>query len=202
MAGLRERKKAQTRRRIAQTALRLFTERGFEAVTVNEIAEAAEVAKATLFAYFPSKESLALEGVAEEDLAGVVTARPVGQSPVAALRAHYRVFAENPLEEKERDALLTRMHVIFDSPVLSSAANTLLYRQRKALAEALTGEYGERAAPLLAAQIAGCLLEVQESFFHRLVAGASLQEAGHELAKDAEFAFDLLEHGSDQVRGG
>ncbi|UZJ30166.1 TetR/AcrR family transcriptional regulator [Streptomyces endophytica] len=62
MAGLRERKKEQTRQRIAAVAWRLFAERGFEAVTVNEIAEAAEVAKATLFAYFPTKESLALQG--------------------------------------------------------------------------------------------------------------------------------------------
>ena len=60
MASLRERKKEQTRQRIAAVALRLFAERGFDAVTVNEVAEAAEVAKATLFAYFPTKESLVL----------------------------------------------------------------------------------------------------------------------------------------------
>jgi AcrR family transcriptional regulator len=58
MAGLRERKKEQTRRLIAETARQLFSERGFEHVTIAEIAEAAEVAVQTVFNYFPTKEDL------------------------------------------------------------------------------------------------------------------------------------------------
>ncbi|WP_037809628.1 TetR/AcrR family transcriptional regulator [Streptomyces sp. NRRL S-1448] len=153
MAGLRERKKAQTRQRIAAVAWQLFAERGFEAVTVNEIAEAAEVAKATLFAYFPTKESLALQGVGDDDLAGIVTRRPAGQSPLEALRAHFRALAAGPMTGLDPEALVTRIRVIFDSPALSAAANALLYQQRQQLAEALkaeavaTGEEGgERAS--------------------------------------------------------
>ena len=56
--GLRERKKQQTRELIAETARRLFTERGFERVTVAEIARAAEVSEQTVFNYFPTKEEL------------------------------------------------------------------------------------------------------------------------------------------------
>jgi AcrR family transcriptional regulator len=201
MAGLRERKKEQTRQRIASVALKLFTERGFDAVTVSEIAEAAEVAKATLFTYFPTKESLALQGVGEDDLAGIVAERPRGRSPLEALRAHYRAFAAGQMAAVDRDEVIARMGVIFDSPALSGAANNLLYRQRQALARVLAEEHGETAAALMAAQIAASLLTLQESFFHRLVGGASPQEAGRALAKDIEFAFDLLEHGLTYVRG-
>jgi len=56
--GLRARKKAQTRDLIAETARRLFEERGFDAVTVAEVARKAEVAEKTVFNYFPAKEDL------------------------------------------------------------------------------------------------------------------------------------------------
>jgi AcrR family transcriptional regulator len=198
MTGLRERKKEQTRRRIAGVASKLFAERGFDAVTVNEIAEAAEIAKATLFTYFPTKESLALEGVGEENLAGVVTGRPPGQSPLEALLTHYRAFAGAPVAPQDRDALVTKIRVIFDSAALSGAANRLLYGQRQALAQVLADEHGETAAVLMATQITSSLLAVQEFFFHRLAGGASLEEASRELAANVELAFELLANGLEK----
>ncbi|HWO62981.1 MAG TPA: helix-turn-helix domain-containing protein, partial [Umezawaea sp.] len=60
-AGRRERKKAATRQALADAALRLFLERGFDAVGVREIADAADVATTTLFKYFPTKESLVFD---------------------------------------------------------------------------------------------------------------------------------------------
>jgi AcrR family transcriptional regulator len=188
MAGLRERKKEQTRLRIAAVALRLFGERGFDAVTVNEIAAAADVSKATLFTYFPSKEALVLQGVGDDDLAGIVARRETGQSPLQALRAHYRAFAEEPVPDL--GDVVTRMQMIFASPALSGAANALLYQQRQALTQVLAQEYGAQVAALMAAQIAATVLTLQESFFHQLAAGRQ-----PELAGDVELAFDLLEHG-------
>ncbi|WP_067128017.1 TetR family transcriptional regulator [Microtetraspora malaysiensis] len=134
MAGLREDKKRRTRQAIGDVAMRLFAERGFEAVTVNEIAEAAGVAKVTLFKYFPSKESLVLHAV-EEDLAGVVIARPPGRSPLRALREYLLAFAAAPIGEA--DELIARMKVIVDSPALTAAVNRLQYGSRRALARAL-----------------------------------------------------------------
>ncbi|WP_433413547.1 TetR/AcrR family transcriptional regulator [Microtetraspora malaysiensis] len=134
MAGLREDKKRRTRQAIGDMAMRLFAERGFEAVTVNEIAEAAGVAKVTLFKYFPSKESLVLHAV-EEDLAGVVIARPPGRSPLRALREHLLAFAAAPIGDA--DEMIARMKVIVDSPALTAAVNRLQYGSRRALARAL-----------------------------------------------------------------
>src|SRR5436853_609935 len=63
--GLRERKKRKTRESIANAAARLFTERGFEVVTVAEVARAAEVSEQTVFNYFPTKEDLVFDRDAE-----------------------------------------------------------------------------------------------------------------------------------------
>ena len=95
-----------------------------------------------------------MEGVGEDDLAGVVARRRPDQSPLQALRAHYRAFAAEANAAMDRDQVVARMRLIFDSPALSAAANTLLYQQRQALAEVLAEEYGQRAATLMAAQIA------------------------------------------------
>ncbi|UGQ12056.1 TetR/AcrR family transcriptional regulator [Yinghuangia sp. ASG 101] len=201
MTGLRERKKEQTKQRITAVALQLFAERGFDAVTVSEIAEAAEVAKATLFSYFPSKESLALQGVGQENLAEIVARRPAGLSPLQALQAHYEAFADGHMAAVDRGQVLAQMRVIFDSPTLSGAANALLYQQRRALADVLAEEYGETAAALVAAQVAATALTLRESFFHILAGGASPQEAVRALAKDTELAFALLEHGVRHLKG-
>jgi hypothetical protein len=77
----------------------------------------------------------------------------------------------------------------------------LLYQQRQELARVLAGEYGETAAGLTAAQVAASLLTLQESYFRRLLDGATAQNAQLALAQDAELAFDLLEHGHSHLEG-
>lgn len=85
---LRERKKLRTRQRISDVATRLFFERGFEEVTVAEVAAAAEVSAMTVFNHFPRKEDLFLDRIPQGiDLSvAAVRDRAPGETPVAALR--------------------------------------------------------------------------------------------------------------------
>ena len=87
--GLRELKKQETRQRISDVATEMFLTRGFESVTVTEVAAAAGVSEKTVYNYFPTKESLVLdqtEGQIER-LIGAVRDRPKGVRPTAALVA-------------------------------------------------------------------------------------------------------------------
>jgi AcrR family transcriptional regulator len=84
--GLRERKKQRTRQLLSDTARRLFSERGFEQVSIAEIAREAEVSEQTVFKYFPSKEDLIYSGleIFEEQLLAAIRERPRGQTIVSA----------------------------------------------------------------------------------------------------------------------
>src|ERR671922_2428172 len=122
MAGLRERKKQQTRELIAGTARRLFTERGFERVTVAEIARTADVSEQTVFNYFPTKEDLVywrLESF-EDEMLSTIREREPGESVLQAfgrfvLRRRGLLASQDP-EARERLVELTR--TITDSPSL------------------------------------------------------------------------------------
>ena len=86
--GLRELKKARTRRLIADTAARLFAERGYEHVAVTDVARAAEVAEQTVYNYFPAKEQLVTdrEEQIQDRLCELIRSRPPGATPAAAVR--------------------------------------------------------------------------------------------------------------------
>jgi AcrR family transcriptional regulator len=93
--GLRERKKQQTWGLIAQTARRLFQERGFDAVTVADVARAADVSRKTVFNYFPTKEDLFYSGLEffEARLLKAIRGRQPGESILAAFA---RFVTESP----------------------------------------------------------------------------------------------------------
>jgi len=100
MLGRRERKKEETKQKIFLAAVKLFNDKGFQATTVDEIAEAADVSKGTFFNYFPRKESL-VEYLAEENLEAVEEA--AGGNDVSATERIRRLYdalaqgyAENP----------------------------------------------------------------------------------------------------------
>jgi AcrR family transcriptional regulator len=105
--GLRERKKAQTRKAIADSAKRMFAERSYAKVTVAEIADAANIAVKTLFTYFASKEDILFEGEDDacEALVDHVAGRPRGSSPFEAMQsfmlAHVDATGRGALAELE-----------------------------------------------------------------------------------------------------
>src|SRR3954449_9275076 len=119
--GLRERKKLRTRQLIAETARRLFAERGFDRVTVAEIAREAEVAQATVFNYFPTKEDLfysRLEAF-EERLMAAIRDREPGQSVLAAFASF--LLGQGGVLSPDADAtaeIQTITRVITESPAL------------------------------------------------------------------------------------
>src|SRR6202044_83522 len=86
--GLRELKKARTRRLIADTAARLFAERGYERVAVSDVAREAEVAEQTVYNYFPTKERLVTdrEEQVQDRLCDLIRSRPPAINPAAAIR--------------------------------------------------------------------------------------------------------------------
>ena len=87
-AGLRERKKARTRRVIADAAARLFAERGYEQVAVSDVAREAEVSEQTVYNYFQTKEQLVtdLDQDVQDELSRLIRTRAPGTTPAAAIR--------------------------------------------------------------------------------------------------------------------
>src|SRR5262245_15430352 len=201
--GLRERKKQQTRRHIAETARELFLERGFEAVTVGEIARAADVAEKTVFNYFPTKEDLFYSGMEafEERLLAAIRDRPAGEGVLAAFRAFVLapsgVFALQHEEATRRIETITR--VITESPALLAREREVLARYTDALAALLAGETGAGPDDIEPAVVAATLLGAHRSLIayvrRRVLAGVAAPTIADELRAQAEAALDRIEDG-------
>jgi len=94
--GLRERKKARTRSLIADSAARLFAERGYEQVAVVDVAREADVSEQTVYNYFPTKEHLVVdrEAFVANQLSELIRSRPPSVSPAAAVREFVLDFVD------------------------------------------------------------------------------------------------------------
>jgi AcrR family transcriptional regulator len=207
--GLRERKKEQTRRLIAETARRLFAERGFDAVRVAEVARAADVAEKTVFNYFPTKEDLFYSGMEafEEQLLEAVRDREPGETVLAAFRRFVMrpqgVFAMRDAGDHggraATEQLRTITRVITESPALLARERQVLARYADALAEMIAGETGADAGDLEPRVAAHALLGVHRSLIEyvrrRVGEGASAARIARDLAEQGERAFALLERG-------
>ncbi|HEY0186422.1 MAG TPA: helix-turn-helix domain-containing protein [Cellulomonas sp.] len=138
--GRRERKKAATRTSILDAAMPLFLQRGFDAVTVREIAEAADVTPKTVFAHFPQKEALLFsdEDERHERLVAAVRDRAPGTAISAALTAHY--LAEIAAMATEPQS--TVLALMEQTPSLVDYAEKMWFRHEDALVAAITTERG------------------------------------------------------------
>jgi AcrR family transcriptional regulator len=114
---LRERKKLKTRRAIQDHALRLFTEQGYDATTVEEIAAAAEISPSTFFRYFPTKEESVLTDEYDPIMADVFRAQPPGLDALDAIRAMFGQIMEQ-MYTQDRQQILTRTRLIMSVPAL------------------------------------------------------------------------------------
>ena len=206
--GLRELKKHQTRQAISDTATRLFLERGFEAVTLAEIATAAQVAKMTVTNYFPRKEDLALDfhETFRRSLAAALESRADGESALAGLR---RAYLEAVVRHDALAGFSGRefARLITGSPTLAARLRELHQQREDALAEVLAAETGSRSDTLAPRAAAALLAAAHRTLFHHALdltlAGRTNRRLAVVLPEAAEEVFGLLEPslGDYAVRG-
>ncbi|BCJ40625.1 TetR family transcriptional regulator [Actinoplanes ianthinogenes] len=200
--GLREEKKQATRTALADAALRLFMEHGFEGVTVADVAHVARVSVNTVFNYFPTKEDLFFDRQDEviDRLPAAIRARAADESMAAAAR---RAF----LSEIDRQEVTLGMHagiagfwrVVDDSPSLQGGLRRLRDRTESALAETLrevTDAEEEDPMP----EVAAAMLTAVDAALHaeirrRVLAGEHPDAIRERVREMAEVGFEALEHG-------
>jgi AcrR family transcriptional regulator len=204
--GLRELKKRQTRELIAATAWRLFADRGFERVTVAEVARQAQVAEATVFNYFPTKEDLFYHRLEtfEAGLVEAVAAREAGEPALAAVRRY--LLASGGLltqaaagDADARQRLRTVNRVIAASPALQAREQQAIARSTDRLAELLAADTGAAPDDVTARTAANALLGVQRALVdhvrRRVLDDGEPARLADDVRDLARRAFALLEHG-------
>jgi AcrR family transcriptional regulator len=193
--GLRETKKAQTREAIAAAAMGLFVEKGFDHVTVAEVARAAGVSEKTVFNYFPTKEDIFFDEVPErlEALSDAVRGRGSEQS---LLDAMHELHAEQ-CGRLANPEFVHFARTIAGSPALQAKEIEVMALFTDHLAETIQDELGVHPAD---AQIAANLLmsvhwQIFRNAREHALAGRSGRVATRRLRADLERAYRLLEHG-------
>ncbi|HET8751325.1 MAG TPA: TetR family transcriptional regulator [Gaiellaceae bacterium] len=199
--GLRETKKLQTRQAIAAAGMRLFVKRGFDHVTVGDIADEAGVSEKTVFNYFPTKEDVFFDEVPErlEALADAVRQREPTQTLVGAMHTLH----DSQCSRLASPGFAHFARVIEESPALQAKEVEVMAQFSGVLAATIQEELALHPAD---AQIAANLLmSVHWQFFRNArthaLAGRSGPSAVRRLRQDLERAYRLLEHGLGALDG-
>ncbi|MFJ2898232.1 TetR/AcrR family transcriptional regulator [Streptomyces sp. NPDC087218] len=161
--GLRERKKLRTRIAIRQAACRLIAEQGYEATTVEQIAEAAEVSPSTVFRYFPAKEDIVLADEYGPVLEAALLRRPAGEPPLESLR-HVLTETFAAVLATDEEELRQRARLIVEVPAVRARMTESMSDTAGTLAAALASRAGRAPDDLTVrvsvAAVLGALREV------------------------------------------
>jgi len=195
--GLRERKKLRMYQDVSDVAITLFLQKGFERVSVAEVAAAAQISKPTLFRYFSSKEDLVLHRFAdhEDEAARVVAARAPGESAVDALRRQFQAGIErsDPITGVNGDPHILAFHrLLYGTPSLVARLYEYLERSEDALTAALGGGLDARLA---AGQIIAVQRILAQENWRRIADGEPVADVRRDAVVAAESAFARLEAG-------
>jgi AcrR family transcriptional regulator len=199
--GLRERKKQRTRQLIAETARRLFTERGFDAVTVAEVARTADVSEWTVFNYFPTKEDLFYAEMEsfEVQLIDAVRDRPSGESVLSAFRRIVLDGAGRLAADDVAEAIAAAAPVIAASRALQAREREVVAEYTGDLAAVIREETGAGDHAVEPLAVANALMGAQRALVAYVHASVRAGMRGHQLAADtrreAKRAFARLERG-------
>jgi AcrR family transcriptional regulator len=186
--GLRERKKARTRAAIREHALRLFREQGYDATTVEQIAEAAEVSPSTFFRYFPTKEDVVLQDDMDLLWMDVFRAQPPDLGPIAAMRTAVRTAFEG-MAASDLDQLRETMDLTMAIPAVQARMMEEFARTTQRIAEAVAERSGKDASDFAVKALAGAVVGIAmaawfdhpgdlDGFGDRFERGLALLEAG------------------------
>jgi len=183
--SLRERKKAKTRATIQQHALRLFREQGYDATTVEQIADAAEVSPSTFFRYFPTKEEVVLWDDLDPQIIPAFEAQPGELGPIQALRGALRVvFSTLPAAEQAQQ--WERSQLILSVPELRMRMLDQFTDASKLLAELVAQRVGRDPDEFAVRCFAGGLMGV---LLAALFAGANAPQTDFIELVDASLAY-------------
>lgn len=172
--GLRAQKKRATRQAISEVATRLFAERGFEAVTVDEIARAAGVSRMTLFNYFPRKEDLVVDR--EPEMLAMIRTAVDGSEPLAGLRTLFTDLTRqgHPLMGAV-EGVSGFLALVSSSPVLVARLWSLADAMEAELNRLLRERrHGEVDARILAAAVTALWRAAWREGSRRVVAGEAV----------------------------